>query len=43
MSSEEKPDEELDPTPQERESVTTGWAPKPDHAEAWEEKWNLTR
>lgn len=32
-----------DPTPQEREAVTTGWAPKPDHADAWQEKWNLTR
>lgn len=32
-----------DPAPQEQASVTAGWTPKPDHAAAWQEKWNLTR
>ena len=38
------PTEELDPTPQDQESVTTGWRnPAQDRLDAWKEKWELTR
>lgn len=35
--------EAADPTPQERESVTTGWNVTQDRLDAWKEKWELTR
>jgi hypothetical protein len=35
--------EEIDPTPQDRESVTTGWNPTQDRLDAWKAKWELTR
>jgi hypothetical protein len=34
---------EIDPTPQDRESVTTGWNRTQDRLDAWAEKWRLTR
>jgi hypothetical protein len=35
--------EEIDPTPQDRESVTTGWNRTQDRLDAWRAKWELTR
>jgi hypothetical protein len=36
--------DEIDATPQERESVTSGWRnPAQDRLDAWAEKWRLTR
>jgi hypothetical protein len=34
---------EIDPTPQEQESVTIGWNRTQDRLDAWRAKWELTR